>query len=352
MIVAVSDFNMGAMENKGLNIFNDKYVLASARDRDRRRLRQHRGDHRARIFPQLDRQPHHLPRLVPALPQGRPDRLPRSGIHRPTSARGRSSASATCARCARINSPRMPVRSPIRCGPTLYHEINNFYTATVYEKGAEVVRMLQDAARRRQHSARAWTSISSATTARRRRSRSSCRASPMRAGATSSQFMLLVRAGRHARGRRHRHATTRARKTYRLDLAQTLPPTPGQPAKEPMADPARARPRRAGRRATCRCSCRRRPRSSAACSPSTRPARQLRLRRRRRSRRCRRSSAASRRRSSSSPIVGDDDLRFLAAHDSDPFNRWQAVQTLATRLLVDNVAGDPARRAAATWTRL
>jgi aminopeptidase N len=43
MIVAVGDFNMGAMENKGLNIFNTKYVLA-ARDRDRRRLRQrHRG---------------------------------------------------------------------------------------------------------------------------------------------------------------------------------------------------------------------------------------------------------------------------------------------------------------------
>ena len=40
MIVAVSDFNMGAMENKGLNVFNDKYVLADARDRDRRRLRQ------------------------------------------------------------------------------------------------------------------------------------------------------------------------------------------------------------------------------------------------------------------------------------------------------------------------
>ena len=39
MIVAVSDFNMGAMENKGLNIFNDKYVLASSGDRDRQRLR-------------------------------------------------------------------------------------------------------------------------------------------------------------------------------------------------------------------------------------------------------------------------------------------------------------------------
>jgi aminopeptidase N len=46
-IVAVSDFNMGAMENKGLNIFNSKYVLASPRDRDGPRLRFHRGHRRA-----------------------------------------------------------------------------------------------------------------------------------------------------------------------------------------------------------------------------------------------------------------------------------------------------------------
>ena len=67
MIVAVSDFNMGAMENKGLNIFNTKYVLANAGHRDRRRLRRHRERGRPRVLPQLDRQPRHLPRLVPAL---------------------------------------------------------------------------------------------------------------------------------------------------------------------------------------------------------------------------------------------------------------------------------------------
>ena len=52
-----------------------------ARNRNRHRLRRHRGGHRARIFPQLDRQPHHLPRLVSALPEGRPHRFPRPGIH-------------------------------------------------------------------------------------------------------------------------------------------------------------------------------------------------------------------------------------------------------------------------------
>ena len=85
--------------------------------RDRCRLCQHRGGHRARVFPQLDRQPHHLPRLVPALPQGRADGLPRSGVHRPTSARARSSASRMCAPCARISSSRTRGPSPIRCGP-------------------------------------------------------------------------------------------------------------------------------------------------------------------------------------------------------------------------------------------
>ena len=82
MIVAVSDFNMGAMENKGLNVFNDKYVLASPETATDDDFVAHRGHHRARVFPQLDRQPHHLPRLVPALPEGRPDRLPRPGVHR------------------------------------------------------------------------------------------------------------------------------------------------------------------------------------------------------------------------------------------------------------------------------
>ena len=53
-----------------------------AGDRDRRRLRQHRRRDRARIFPQLDWQPDHVPRLVPALPQGRPYGFPRPGVFR------------------------------------------------------------------------------------------------------------------------------------------------------------------------------------------------------------------------------------------------------------------------------
>jgi aminopeptidase N len=46
-IVAVSDFNMGAMENKGLNVFNDKYMSGRPGNRDRPGLRQYRSHHRA-----------------------------------------------------------------------------------------------------------------------------------------------------------------------------------------------------------------------------------------------------------------------------------------------------------------
>ena len=87
-----------------------------ARDRDRQRLRRDRSHHRARVFPQLDRQPHHLPRLVPALPEGRPDGLSRPGVHRRPALARRRRGSATCAACARSSSSRTPAPSPIRCG--------------------------------------------------------------------------------------------------------------------------------------------------------------------------------------------------------------------------------------------
>ena len=89
-----------------------------ARHRDRCRLRQRRADHRPRIFPQLDRRPRHLPRLVPADPEGRPHGLSRPAVHRPTCIPRRSSGSATSRSCATRSSPRMPGRWPIRSAPT------------------------------------------------------------------------------------------------------------------------------------------------------------------------------------------------------------------------------------------
>ena len=140
-IVAVSDFNMGAMENKSLNIFNSAYVLAdqdTATDADFDNIAARR---RARIFPQLVGRPGHLPRLVPAEPEGRLHRLPRPellGRHR----QRRGQADRGRARAPRRAIPRgRRARSPTRCGPTAISRSRNFYTATVYNKGAELIRM-------------------------------------------------------------------------------------------------------------------------------------------------------------------------------------------------------------------
>ena len=69
-------------------------------DRDRRRLPGDRGRDRPRVLPQLDRQPRHLPRLVPAVAEGRPHRLPRPGVLERPAARARSSASPRSSTCA------------------------------------------------------------------------------------------------------------------------------------------------------------------------------------------------------------------------------------------------------------
>ena len=144
MIVAVSHFNMGAMENKGLNIFNDKNVLASqetATDQDFNSVEAIIA-HEYRL--QLDRRPDHLPRLVPAQPQGRADGISRSGIHR------RHALAAGVKRIADVralrghdSSSRMPGRSLTRCGRRSIARSATSTPSTIYEKGAEVVRMLK-----------------------------------------------------------------------------------------------------------------------------------------------------------------------------------------------------------------
>src|SRR5262249_29872817 len=126
-----------------------------------------------------------------------------------------------------------PLAHPVR--PELYHEINNFYTATVYEKGAEVVRMLK--ALLGPERFRAGMDLYFARhdgEAATIEQFVQCFADA--SGKDLSQFMLWYsQAGTPevvATGRHDAHA-----KTYRLDLAQTVPPTPGQSSKEPMVIP-------------------------------------------------------------------------------------------------------------------
>ncbi len=148
MIVAVSDFNMGAMENKGLNIFNAKYVLANpdtATDVDYDNVESivaHEYFHNwtgnrvtCRDWFQLT--------LKEGLTVFRDQQFSMDMMARA----GGESARAVkriddvrTLRAAQFPEDAGPMAHPIR--PDSYQEINNFYTATVYEKGAEVIRML------------------------------------------------------------------------------------------------------------------------------------------------------------------------------------------------------------------
>jgi len=141
MIVAVGDFNMGAMENKGLNIFNTKYVLAradTATDTDFMfldRVVAHEYFHNwtgnrvtCRDWFQLS--------LKEGLTVFRDQEYGADTYSRPV----QRIQEVRSLRAAQFPEDAGPMAHPVR--PSSYMEISNFYTATVYEKGAEVVRMI------------------------------------------------------------------------------------------------------------------------------------------------------------------------------------------------------------------
>lgn len=142
MIVAVSDFNMGAMENKGLNIFNDKYVLAdpdTATDLDYANIEAiiaHEYFHNwtgnritCRDWFQL------------CLKEGLTVYRDHSFSADQRSAPVKRIAEVRGLRAHQFPEDAGPLAHPVR--PRRYSEINNFYTSTVYEKGAEVVGMFK-----------------------------------------------------------------------------------------------------------------------------------------------------------------------------------------------------------------
>ena len=146
MIVATSDFNMGAMENKGLNIFNTKYVLANqttATDVDYANIESvvgHEYFHNwtgnritCRDWFQLS--------LKEGLTVFR-DQEFSMDLCTDASARAvKRIEDVRVLRTAQFPEDAGPMAHPVR--PDSYIEINNFYTVTIYEKGAEVVRMMQ-----------------------------------------------------------------------------------------------------------------------------------------------------------------------------------------------------------------
>jgi aminopeptidase N len=236
MIVAVSAFNMGAMENKGLNIFNDKVLLASpetATDDDYARIESvvaHEYFHNwtgdritCRDWFQLSLKEG----LTVFRDQSFSGDMRSHGVQRIQDVRA--------LRARQFQEDSGPLAHPVQ--PQSYIEINNFYTATVYEKGSEVIGMLKtlvgpEGYRKAtdlyfaRHDGEAatvedWVKCFEDACSR-----------------DLGQFRLWYRqAGTpaiEAKGAYDPEA-----RTYTLDLTQSLAPTPGQPDKQPMHIPVR-----------------------------------------------------------------------------------------------------------------
>ncbi len=146
MIVATSDFNMGAMENKGLNIFNTKYVLANqatATDTDFSNIESvvgHEYFHNwtgnrvtCRDWFQLS--------LKEGLTVFRDQEFSQDLCAEASARAVKRIEDVRVLRTAQFPEDAGPMAHPVR--PDSYIEISNFYTVTIYEKGAEVVRMMQ-----------------------------------------------------------------------------------------------------------------------------------------------------------------------------------------------------------------
>ncbi|MBB3453997.1 aminopeptidase N [Rhizobium sp. BK313] len=236
MIVAVSDFNMGAMENKGLNVFNDKYVLADpeiATDADYANIEAiiaHEYFHNwtgnritCRDWFQLC--------LKEGLTVYRDHEFSADQRSRPV----KRIAEVRHLKSEQFPEDGGPLAHPVR--PTKYREINNFYTTTVYEKGSEVTRMIATLLGRDlfkkgmdlyfdRHDGQAVTI------------EDFVKCFEDASGRDLTQFSLWY----HQAGTplvTASGAYDAAAKTFTLSLEQMVPATPGQTAKEPMHIPLR-----------------------------------------------------------------------------------------------------------------
>jgi aminopeptidase N len=335
-IVAVSDFTMGAMENKGLNIFNDKYILAiaeTATDADYAHIESvvaHEYFHNwtgnritCRDWFQLC--------LKEGLTVYRDQEF--SGDQRSRSVQRISDVRAL--RAAQFPEDAGPLAHNVR--PDSYREINNFYTATVYEKGAEIVRMLRALiGHEAYHSGMALYFERFDGHAATIEDFLSCFAEAAKRD-LSDFARWYAQAGTprlHVKGEYDAQA-----QTYALTLTQDTPPTPGQPEKKPLPMPVRigligrdgaeiplAQDQPWGRREE-KFGVFELPgaeRTIVFRNVPTPP-------------------VASVNRRFSAPVIveqnlSEDDLLLLMAHDSDPFNKWQAAQNLATRLMIRSTA--------------
>ncbi|MBG7601613.1 MAG: aminopeptidase N [Gammaproteobacteria bacterium] len=335
MIVAVNDFNMGAMENKGLNIFNAKLLLAdpaTATDRDYQAIEgvvAHEYFHNwtgnritCRDWFQLS--------LKEGLTVYRDQEF---------------SADMGSRSVKRIQDVRMlrahqfaedasPMAHPVR--PDSYIEINNFYTLTVYEKGAEVVRMqanlLGPEGYRRatdlyfeRHDGGAVTTDDFVSCMQDSSGRDLSLFKRWYSQAGTPQLHVTTSYDQHSGG-------------YEMKVVQSCPPTPGQPHKQPLHIPFAIGLMNAEGEDL--------PVTLQGEQPQQVATRVLELRE---------TEAVfhfsglyhkpvpSLLRGFSAPVklvydYSNDELMFLMAHDSDGFSRWDAAQMLHLRVLLQRVA--------------
>ncbi|WP_316014974.1 aminopeptidase N [Roseobacter sp. HKCCA0434] len=319
-IVAVDDFNAGAMENKGLNVFNTRYVLASpetATDADFEGIESviaHEYFHNwtgnritCRDWFQL------------SLKEGLTVYRDQCFTADMRSAPVKRIGDVRILRAAQFREDAGPLAHPVR--PESYVEINNFYTATVYEKGAELIRMLHaiigqegyDAALALyfdRHDGQActiedWlTCFEDAT------------------GRDLSHFLRWYeQAGTPTLTARHEHRDGQMHLTF----AQSTPPTPGQPDKQPVPIPIRwGLLTEAGEVASGTFTLTEAEDTLSIPAPE--------------------GAVPSLLRDFSAPVIlkqpaGGDAFRL--AHDTDPFNRAEAGRALALATLVDGEDAEP-----------
>ncbi|ESX05130.1 aminopeptidase N [Mesorhizobium sp. M0179] len=328
-IVAVSDFNMGAMENKGLNIFNDKYVLAdreTATDADFANIEAiiaHEYFHNwtgnritCRDWFQLC--------LKEGLTVFRDHEFSADQRSRAV----KRIAEVRTLRAHQFPEDQGPLAHPVR--PRRYREINNFYTATVYEKGSEVVRMIRtilgaEAFRAgmdlyfERHDGEAATI------------EDFLKVFEDASGRDLSQFALWY----HQAGTPNLTVSSThnpATREFTLEIEQSVPPTPSESRKRLMHIPLAFGLVGAGGE----------PVAYGGVEGATVEDGVIHIRKRRHMVRfsgVAERPAVSLNRGFSAPITLSveqkaDDQFFLAGHDSDAFARWQAFNTLLTDALI------------------
>jgi aminopeptidase N len=334
MIVAVEDFNMGAMENKGLNIFNTQYVLASAAtatDADFANIESvvgHEYFHNwtgnritCRDWFQLS--------LKEGLTVFRDQEFSQDMAAEPSARAVKRIEDVRGLRAVQFPEDAGPMAHPVR--PDSYAAIDNFYTPTVYEKGSEVVRMMHTLVSRagfaagmklyfQRHDGQAVTCDDFA--------QAIADANPGSALATRLDAFKQWYAQAGTPRLQARGLYDAAARTYTISFAQSCAPTPGQPTKAPFVIPVRlGLLSRDGQALPLMLEGDDTPAASERLLVVDAPVRSFRFTG------IDAEPVPSILRGFSAPVVLDDglsdaELLVLLSHDADAFNRWEAAQRL------------------------